>query len=563
MESPNISNRKKHKDTKNNTENINNNNTIISEKENKREKKNFFQTLELETERIRNIFINHEFHKLDRTRSRINAPKVVSSDTESESDSEVFLSNKDNKHSSHHHHHHRKVTSPTSSNGATTTSPTHTSPTSPTVTRPTSNGLFAPRHSLLSSESKDIDYRGFLNLLVLLLIFISFRLVILNHLTYGVRIDLSLLTISEYHRWPGVLIGLSLNIFILFAYLIELAAAKRIFKNRFCYILRVINCTACIVIPSTSIVAFDANPASGIIVMIMICIYSMKLISYAYENSKQRNFYPDNSSFTWDYKDSTIYPNNLTLKSTYWYMLVPTLVYQLSYPRSERIRKRFLIRKIIEALFLSLLIFYMVEQYMVPLVQNSLKPMEQYDMVRIVERVMKLSLPNLYVWLLGFYVFFHLYLNIMAEITRFGDREFYRDWWNSTGLDYFWRTWNMPVHHWMVVLIYTPMRRRGWSKNWGYFMCFFVSAVFHELVISIPFHTIKLWAFFGIMSQMVLIALTKNLLNGSSTGNIIFWFSIVLGQPMIVLLYYRNFIQENPDLYPPVTYLSTSEGLKL
>ena len=42
------------------------------------------------------------------------------------------------------------------------------------------------------------------------------------------------------------------------------------------------------------------------------------------------------------------------------------------------------------------------------------------------ERVLKLSLPTLYFWLAMFYVLFHLWLNILAELTTFADREFYK-----------------------------------------------------------------------------------------------------------------------------------------
>jgi hypothetical protein len=35
-----------------------------------------------------------------------------------------------------------------------------------------------------------------------------------------------------------------------------------------------------------------------------------------------------------------------------------------------------------------------------------------------------------------FELFIHLYrLNIFAEILRFGDREFYKDWWNAKTID--------------------------------------------------------------------------------------------------------------------------------
>eukprot|EP01132_Coremiostelium_polycephalum_P001116 gene1116-1421_t len=497
----------------------------------------------LENERVRTRFITHEFNKLDRTQSRIHPPKI-SSDTESESDSEFFLTSSNNgggsvNQSSLKHRvypkqqssggfpssNHKSSSSSSSSlmsgvnellstskaqgKGTPTSASTTTSSTTATDLNKSSfaiKGLFVSRPSLLSSEHTGTSYQGFLNLLIL----ISFRLVILNHLTYGIRIDWGLLMVSEWHRWPGVMIGLGINIFIILGYAIEKIASKRWLKDRTCYILRVINSAGIILVPSASIIAFAPNPASGVIVMILTCIFSMKIISYAYENSKQRLLHPDNSKFD-KTGDTSIYPNNLSIKNIYWFMLVPTLVYQLSYPRSPRIRKAYLMRKTVEALILSALIFWMVAQYMVPMVQNTVQPMEQFDIVRVIER-----LPNLYVWLLGFYVFFHLYLNIVAELTRFGDREFYRDWWNSTGLDYFWRTWNLPVHYWIIVLIYTPLRRRKWSKYMCYFMCFFVSAVAHELVISVPFRSFKLWAFMGIMSQMILIVLTKNWLNGKN-----------------------------------------------
>ena len=51
---------------------------------------------------------------------------------------------------------------------------------------------------------------------------------------------------------------------------------------------------------------------------------------------------------------------------------------------------------------------------------------KQRDFVRIAERLLKLAIPSLYVWLLIFAALFHVGLNIVAEITLFGDREFYK-----------------------------------------------------------------------------------------------------------------------------------------
>ena len=69
----------------------------------------------------------------------------------------------------------------------------------------------------------------------------------------------------------------------------------------------------------------------------------------------------------------------------------------------------------------------------------------------------------------------------------------------------------------------------------------------HEVLISVPFHMVRPWSFFGMMGQMPLIALTKRLDRrwpGSSIGNIIFWVSFCLvGQPMAILLYTLDYWQ--------------------
>lgn len=73
------------------------------------------------------------------------------------------------------------------------------------------------------------------------------------------------------------------------------------------------------------------------------------------------------------------------------------------------------------------------------------------------------------------------------------------------------------------------------------FIVFFASAILHEVLVSVPFHMIRPWSFFGMMMQIPLVAITKYLYRrypGTSIGNLIFWLSFcVVGQPMAVFLY--------------------------
>ena len=62
---------------------------------------------------------------------------------------------------------------------------------------------------------------------------------------------------------------------------------------------------------------------------------------------------------------------------------------------------------------------------------------------------------------------FHLHLNVLGELTRFGDREFYRDFWNAATLGDYWRSWNMPVHKFLLRTVYFPAMRAGVSRCGG------------------------------------------------------------------------------------------------
>ena len=78
---------------------------------------------------------------------------------------------------------------------------------------------------------------------------------------------------------------------------------------------------------------------------------------------------------------------------------------------------------------------------------------------------------------------------------------------------------------------------------------FFVSAVFHELLLGVPLQMVKLWAFWGIMLQIPLIMISDWIRKRNKEqqwGNIIFWVSFcILGQPICVLLYYMGWVGQN------------------
>ena len=73
---------------------------------------------------------------------------------------------------------------------------------------------------------------------------------------------------------------------------------------------------------------------------------------------------------------------------------------------------------------------------------------------------------------------------------------------------------------------------------------FFISGALHELLVGVPTHNVIGVAFFGMMLQIPLIALTDVIqkirgIDGKTAGNMIFWVSFCLvGQPLGALLYF-------------------------
>ncbi|XP_026322632.1 diacylglycerol O-acyltransferase 1 isoform X2 [Hyposmocoma kahamanoa] len=237
------------------------------------------------------------------------------------------------------------------------------------------------------------------------------------------------------------------------------------------------------------------------------------------------------------------YPDNLYLNDLFYFLLAPTLCYELNFPRTTRIRKRFVIKRLLEVIFGIHLILALFQQWMIPSVTNSVDTFSTMDVARITERLLKLAVPNHLLWLCFFYLSFHSFLNLMGELLQFADRKFYGDWWNANNINVFWSSWNMPVHMWAVRHVYKPVTSRGYSKGTAAVVVFFISAFFHEYLVSVPLQMFRIWAFLGMMAQPPLAVISRfaEIRFGPRWGNIIVWSSLILGQPLAIMMYYHDY----------------------
>jgi hypothetical protein len=86
-----------------------------------------------------------------------------------------------------------------------------------------------------------------------------------------------------------------------------------------------------------------------------------------------------------------------------------------------------------------------------------------------------------------------------------------------------------------------PLIRVGMPKYGASLLVFLVSALLHEVIISLPFRHIYFYAFIGMLGQVPMGLFSKLIdktFDNSSLGNICFWCAFcVFGQPIGVLLY--------------------------
>ncbi|KAK8089940.1 MBOAT family protein [Apiospora hydei] len=242
---------------------------------------------------------------------------------------------------------------------------------------------------------------------------------------------------------------------------------------------------------------------------------------------------------------SRSYPNNITFANHYEWIVLPTLVYELEYPRSEGINWYYVAEKGI-AMFGLIFVMIMVSQaYMYPVVMFTLKMKEEgwSTSERLAEFPWILSdlvFPFMMEYMLAWYVIWETALNLLAELTCFADRSFYDAWWNSVSWDQFARDWNRPVHNFLLRHVYhSSISSMRVNKYQATLITFFLSACVHELVMWCIFKKLRGYLLMMQMCQLPLVALSRSrwLKNKKTIGNMTFWVGIFTGPSLLCSLY--------------------------
>lgn len=236
------------------------------------------------------------------------------------------------------------------------------------------------------------------------------------------------------------------------------------------------------------------------------------------------------------------YPANLTWTNYVDFLFCPTLCYEIEYPRTAQIDWQNLIYKVIAVFGCIFLLTIISEEFILPILQTSsvrlhgsLSAVE--SLLVLAETISWLLFPFMLTFLLVFLVIFEYVLGAFAEITRFADRHFYSDWWNSTDWMEFSREWNVPVYSFLRRHVYSASRPHL-GRGYATVITFLVSAIGHEVVMACITKKIRGYGFFCQMLQLPIVMLqrTKWVRGKETMNNVCFWCSMIMGLSLVSLL---------------------------
>ncbi|KAH8294863.1 hypothetical protein KR018_003768, partial [Drosophila ironensis] len=240
-----------------------------------------------------------------------------------------------------------------------------------------------------------------------------------------------------------------------------------------------------------------------------------------------------------------------SLRCYIYFLFAPTLIYRDNYPRSPRRRWKFALNRFLEVVAVAFMYAFIHERHIHA--HFAMFGLEQpMGASQVIVKLFGMMVPSAVIFLCGFYLILHSWLNFTAELLRFGDRMFYKDWWTAHTYDAYYRNWNVVVHDWLYEYVYKDMYVhvfRG-SRIAASLSVFFISALVHEQVLGFALQMFfpVMFVFFGVVG----VSLVFLMRNASKVfGNIFLWFSLILGNGLLISLYAMEYYaKKNCTLSP-------------
>ncbi|XP_070566713.1 sterol O-acyltransferase 1-like isoform X3 [Ptychodera flava] len=441
---------------------------------------------------------------------------------------------------------------------------------------------FVARRSVLTELLEVSHIKTIQHVFIAVLIIFSLNTIVYDIVDTG-RLQLNFETITwAFGKFPVVmwvwclmLISTMLLVFPFFTFWAQHRHFQSRLPDAFWLLLYTAYQVAFIVLPVKALLMYELPPASTICVVTEQVRFIMKAHSFVRENIPRALSYKPHSDTDLNVEEDTDMDEIGSTSSNsdssgasalfdesspcpgfsqyLYFLFAPTLVYRDHYPRTPSIKWNYVFSNFMQVVGCLFYIYYIFERFCMPVFQNFGK--EELTIRNLTLSVFGCMLPATLVLIISFFAILHSWLNAFAEMLRFADRMFYRDWWNSSSFSNYYRTWNVVVHDWLYTYVYRDcLRGLGYSRRaLAMLSTFLFSAVAHEYILIIAFrffYPVLFLMFAGIGFSFIFIT-DKGVARG---WNVFMWVSLFIGNGLLMCLYSQewyariNCPQESSDL---------------
>ncbi|KAK9892850.1 hypothetical protein WA026_022533 [Henosepilachna vigintioctopunctata] len=229
-----------------------------------------------------------------------------------------------------------------------------------------------------------------------------------------------------------------------------------------------------------------------------------------------------------------------------FFTFVPTLIYKDEYPRTQKIKWWRVVLQIVE-IFLGIFCLIILIHNFIHTKYNDFG-LKKYSYVELLLKIVELCLPGTIVLVIAFYLILHQVQNLFAEILRFADRMFYREWWTACDFTSFYKMWNVIIHDFLFIYVYRDCCEIFNSKIFSKYFTFFISALVHEWIMINTlgfFFPIMFCCFFLAGTLLSFVKVSQNY-----RLNILMWLSIAYGTSILISGYTLEVMARSNGVQP-------------
>ncbi|XP_066995811.2 sterol O-acyltransferase 1 [Anabrus simplex] len=279
------------------------------------------------------------------------------------------------------------------------------------------------------------------------------------------------------------------------------------------------------IVPVVLLLSYKFPPASSFMLLMEQVRLMMKIHAFVRSNIPRALQYKPHTDV-----DSAPCPE---FEKFLYFLFAPTLVYQDSYPRTKKIHWKFVAWHFLEVVGVIFYSSYLFERFLIPMFRDY--GVKHFSLEKLVISIFGSMMPATLAFLCTFYGLLHSWMNAFAELMRFADRMFYKDWWNANSYASYYRMWNVVIHDWLYTYIYKDCFLLFGGRMLSTIVVFLVSALVHEYILMFAFkfcYPVLFFAF-GVFSAS-LVFLTKD---SSKGGNLFMWLTLCTGTGLLTSLY--------------------------